>query len=163
MYACSPILCYTSCICYFSRHVVLSLQHRHIYVALCATYACIPLHNMSCRHACRCMICHVGTRVAAQCTTHSRMRWQGPPHIHASSGTSFRHPIRYSRDARIREPQNEPRTAHGDTCPFNIPMNHLVQSATRRRSSISNCRSKAENGKWRFHRPRPHILCTGDN
>ena len=131
--------------------------------ALCATYACIPLHDLSCRHACRCLIYHIGTRVAAQCTTQARMRWRDPPHIHASSGTSFTHPIRYSRDARAREPQNEPGTACGDTCLFNIVMNHLVQPATRRRSSISNCRSKAQNGKWRFPCPRPHILCTGDN
>ena len=140
-------------VCHTSMHIV----------ALCATYACIPLHNMSCRHASRCMICHTCTCVASQCSTHSRMQWQDPPHIHASSGTSFRHPIRYSRDARIREPQNEPGTTCGDTCLFNILMDHRVQPATQRRSSISNCRSKVQNGKWRFHRPRPHVLCIGED
>ena len=142
-------------ICYTGMHAVHSLPHNMHTVALCATYACVPLHNLSCRHACRCMMCHIGTRVAGQCTTQARMQWQDPPHIHASSGTSFTHPIRYSRNARAREPQNEPRTACGDACLFNILMNHLVQPATRSRSSISNCRSKAQNGKWRFHCPCP--------
>ena len=147
----ATLVCMQCLVCHTGMHTV----------ALCATYACIPLHNMSCRHARKCMICHTSTRVAAQYTTHSRMQWQNPPHIHASSGTSFTHPIRYSRDARAREPQNEPGTACGDACLFNIVMNHLVQPATRRISSISNCWSKAANGKWRFHRPRPHILCSG--
>ena len=126
--------------CHISMHTV----------ALCAIYACIPLHNVSCRLACTCMICHVGTHVVTQCTTQARMQWQNPPHIHASIGTSFTRPIRYSGDGRAREPQNEPRTVCGDTCLFNILMNHLVQPATRWRSSKLNCPSKAQNGKWRF-------------
>ena len=83
--------------------------------------------------------------------------------MHASSGTSFTHPIWYSRDARARGAQNELGTACGDACLLNILTNHLVQPPTRGRSSISNCRSEAQNGKWRFHHPRPHILCTSDN
>ena len=147
------LLCMQCLVCHTGMHTV----------ALCATYACIPLHNMLCTHACKCIMCHIGTGVAAQCTTHSCIHWKDAPHIHASGGTSFIEPIQCSRDARAREPPNEPGTTCGDACLFNILMNHLVQPATRRRSSISNCRSKAQNGKWRFHRPRPHILCTGDD
>ena len=144
----AALACMQCLVCHTSMHTV----------ALCATYACIPLHNPSYMLACRCIICHIATHVAAQCTTtQARMQWQNPPHIHASIGTSFTHRIWCLRDARACEPQNESGTARGDACLF-IMTNHLVQQATRRRSSISSCRSKAQKGKW-----QSHILCKGED
>ena len=144
------LLCYARCTCHIGMHAMV----------LSTPQACIRLHYMPHMHAyhciCKCMICRKGTHVAAQCTTQARMQWQNPPHVHASMGTSFTHPIRYLRDARARDPQNKPRAARGDARRCNILMNHHVQPATRKRSSISNRWSKAQSGKWRFPPPPPH-------
>ena len=91
-------LCYARCTCYIGMCAVV----------LSAPQACMMLQYVPHMHAyhsiCKCMICHKGTHVAAQCTTQARMRWHNPPQVHASMGTSFTHPIRYSRDARALNP-----------------------------------------------------------
>ena len=133
-------------------HVLVSLPQRYAYVASCATYACIPLHDLSCRHERTCMICHIGTRVAAQRRTYSFKQWHV---LHTPYPVLKRHEGTWTMERARNHLWGRMLVQYLDEPP-------CLARNPQGKVNIGR-RSKTRNKKWRFHRPLPHILCTGDD